>query len=57
MAVPTPTTPMELLLMQRLEAAELKLNNADTGLNTIGNYLLPFPRGGIDTRNLDKYRK
>ena len=30
MAVPTPTTPIELLLMQRLEAAEIKLNNADT---------------------------
>lgn len=36
---------------------EIKLNNTDSGLNEAGKYVLPFPRGGIDTRNLDKYRK
>jgi len=39
------------------DLTKIKLNNSDLGLNDIGNYVLPFPRGGIDTRNLDKYRK
>ena len=33
---------------------DLKFNNIVISLNDEDNIVLPFPRGGIDTRNLDK---
>ena len=33
---------------------DLKFNNIIISLNDEDNIVLPFPRGGIDTRNLDK---
>lgn len=42
---------------RQADVSNIKLNNSDLGLNDMGNNVLPFPRGGIDTRNLDRYRK
>jgi hypothetical protein len=41
---------------RQTDLTNIKFNNSDIGLNETGNYVLPFPRGGIDTRNLDKNR-
>lgn len=48
---------LEINKARESNIGEIKFNNADLGLTNIGSYVLPFPRGGIDTRNLDKYRK
>ncbi len=42
---------------RQVDISEIKFNSADTGLNDPNGNVLPFPRGGIDTRNLEKYRK
>ena len=39
------------------DVSNINLNNSDIGLNEVTPDVLPFPRGGIDTRNLDKFRK
>ena len=39
------------------DLTNIKFNNAEIGINKASESVLPFPRGGIDTRNLDKYRK
>lgn len=39
------------------DISEIKLNSAGLGLNDPNTNVLPFPRGGIDTRNLEKFRK
>ena len=39
------------------DITEFKLNKLYNNFNDPTNVVMPFPRGGIDTRNLDKYRK
>lgn len=42
---------------RQADISELSFNSADLGLNEPNGSVLPFPRGGIDTRNLEKFRK
>ena len=42
---------------RQADISEIKLNSANLGLNDPNTNVLPFPRGGIDTRNLEKFRK
>lgn len=42
---------------RQADLSEIQMNSANTGLNIPNSNVLPFPRGGIDTRNLEKFRK
>ena len=43
--------------VRQSDISKINFNSADLGIGEPSNTVLPFARGGIDTRNLDKYRK